>query len=245
MFLIKEASKLSGLSVRTLHHYDNIGLLSPQKSNNGYRYYSDNDMDTLQQILFYKYLGFSLKKIKDILESSDSDKKISLTQQLHMLNNEKIKINQLIETLENTINSLEGGKKMSIQEKFKGFTLEDRKKYRQEAIEKYGEEMILESELRQKGKEQDINDSFNQIFLQLAQNLKKQISIEDPSTQKLIKEIYDSINKYSFDCSLEVFESIGKGYVADQRFKDNIDKFAIGLAQYTRDAIFYFVKNVQ
>lgn len=67
MYMIKKASEISGVSVRTLHHYDEIGLLVPQKAENGYHYYSEEDMANLQLILFYKYLGFPLKKIKSLL----------------------------------------------------------------------------------------------------------------------------------------------------------------------------------
>ena len=67
MYLIKQVSEISGVSVRTLHHYDEIGLLSPKKQENGYRYYSDEELSQLQTILYYKYLGFSLKEIKSLM----------------------------------------------------------------------------------------------------------------------------------------------------------------------------------
>ena len=73
MYLIKKVSEISGVSVRALHHYDEIGLLSPQKQENGYRYYLEEDMSLLQMILFYKYLGFSLKKIKELLKKEDRE----------------------------------------------------------------------------------------------------------------------------------------------------------------------------
>ena len=74
--------RLSGVSVRTLHHYDEIGLLSPQKKENGYRYYSEEDISFLQMILFYKYLGFPLKKIKELLKKEDSEVLYHLRKQL-------------------------------------------------------------------------------------------------------------------------------------------------------------------
>ena len=73
MYFIKQVSELSGVSVRTLHHYDNIGLLSPQKDENGYRYYSEGDLSNLQTILYYKYLGFSLKEIQSFLQQKEED----------------------------------------------------------------------------------------------------------------------------------------------------------------------------
>lgn len=73
MYLIKKVSEISGVSVRTLHHYDEIGLLSPHKNEHGYRYYTEKDLSYLQTILFYKYLGFTLKEIKGLLKQDESD----------------------------------------------------------------------------------------------------------------------------------------------------------------------------
>ena len=88
MYLIKKVSELSGVSVRTLHHYDEIGLLSPQKKENGYRYYSEEDISFLQMILFYKYLGFPLKKIKELLKKEDSEVLYHLRKQLDLMQKE-------------------------------------------------------------------------------------------------------------------------------------------------------------
>ena len=85
MYLIKKVSELSGVSVRTLHHYDEIGLLSPQKKENGYRYYTEEDITFLQMILFYKYLGFPLKKIKELLKKEDSEVLYHLKKQLDLM----------------------------------------------------------------------------------------------------------------------------------------------------------------
>ena len=88
MYLIKKVSEISGVSVRTLHHYDKIGLLSPQKQENGYRYYSEEDMSLLQMILFYKYLGFPLKKIKELLKQEDGEILNHLRIQLNLMRKE-------------------------------------------------------------------------------------------------------------------------------------------------------------
>lgn len=82
MYLIKKVSEISGVSVRTLHHYDEIGLLSPRKNENGYRYYSEDDMSLLQMILFYKYLGFTLKQIKELLQQDENALLTHLKKQL-------------------------------------------------------------------------------------------------------------------------------------------------------------------
>ena len=89
MYMIKKASEISGVSVRMLHHYDDIGLLSPQKSENGYRYYTEEDMACLQTILFYKYLGFPLKKIKSLMAKDDTELLTHLKRQLNLMKKEK------------------------------------------------------------------------------------------------------------------------------------------------------------
>ena len=144
MFLIKKVSEISGVSVRTLHHYDEIGLLSPKKNENGYRYYSEDDMSFLQMILFYKYLGFPLKQIKELLKQEDPEILYHLKKQLVLMQKEKQKLLTLIDTLEKTIESRERKFTMSTKEKFKGFTYQDNEKYKQKAIDLYGKEVIEE-----------------------------------------------------------------------------------------------------
>ncbi|MBF1710066.1 MAG: MerR family transcriptional regulator, partial [Streptococcus sp.] len=100
MYLIKQVSEISGVSVRTLHHYDEIGLLSPKKQENGYRYYSDEELSQLQTILYYKYLGFSLKEIKSLMKQNEDDLLSHLKQQLSLMQKEKDRLLTLIDTLE-------------------------------------------------------------------------------------------------------------------------------------------------
>ena len=114
MYLINKVSKISGVSVRTLHHYDEIGLLSPRKYDNGYRYYTEEDLTVLQAILFYKYLGFPLKEIKKLLAAKDADILSHLEDQLKLMQAEKERLLTLIDTLEKTIKSAKRRKKMTI-----------------------------------------------------------------------------------------------------------------------------------
>ena len=145
MFVIKKVSEISGVSVRTLHHYDEIGLLSPKKNENGYKYYSEDDMSFLQMILFYKYLGFPLKQIKELLKQEDPEILHHLKKQLVLMQKEKQKLLTLIDTLEKTIKSRERKITMSTKEKFKGFAYQDNEKYKQKAIDLYGKEVIEEA----------------------------------------------------------------------------------------------------
>lgn len=131
MYLVNETAEISGVSIRTLHYYDQIGLLSPSKADNQYRYYTDVDFERLQMILFYKYLGFTLKEIKELLSQSQKENLEILFQQLNMLKKEKQKLDKIIHTLENTIRSSKGEMKMSNKEKFEGFNFNSKDQYKE------------------------------------------------------------------------------------------------------------------
>ena len=213
MYLIKTVSKISGVSVRTLHHYDEIGLLSPQKQENGYRYYSEEDMSFLQMILFYKYLGFPLKKIKELLKQKDSEILEHLRMQLNLMQKEKQKLITLIDTLEKTIASQERRIAMSTREKFNGFTFQDNRKYKQAAIDMYGEEVIEKAMEKQKGKEREITDDFNKIFFAFSGNMSNGLTAISKENMDLAEKLHNHLCKYSFDCQTDVFSRIGYGYV--------------------------------
>ena len=243
MYLIKKVSEISGVSVRTLHHYDEIGLLSPVKHENGYRYYSEEDLQTLQTILFYKYLNFSLKQIKELLQSGDKDILHHLNTQLTLMKNEKTKLLTLIDTLEKTIRAKEGRTIMSMEEKFKGFTYQDNEKYKKEAMDKYGKEVIEESVNRQKDNEKEVVDGFNNIFFAFAENHSNGIEATAKENVELAEKLHKHLCKWSFDCSLEALSGIGYGYAKNPEFTKNIDKFGEGTAKYVCDAIQHYVSK--
>ena len=243
MYHIKKAAQLSGVSVKTLHHYDKIGLLVPAKSENGYRTYSQADLERLQVILYYKYLGFSLEKIAELLSQDDQALLPHLVRQLEYLEQERDHLDTLIYTLQNTIQAQKGEKKMTLEEKFVGFTYEDNHKYYQEAVEEYGQEIMSEALSRQNGREEESTVAFNQVFQSLAENMRKGLSVEAAENQEQAARLLQAIRTYGFDCSLQVFAHIGKGYVYNPEFKENIDKFGIGTAQYTSDVIAAYVRT--
>ena len=243
MYHIKEASQLSGVSVKTLYHYDKIGLLVPLKSENGYRTYSQEDLERLQVILYYKYLGFSLEKIAELLKEEKTDLLPHLARQLDYLTRERQHIDTLISTLQKTIQDQKGERKMTIEEKSTGLTYQDNQKYHQEAVEKYGQEVMDQALERQKGREDEATTAFNQIFQALAQNLKAGLPITASENQEEAAKLLQAIRTYGFDCSIEVFGYIGQGYVYNPEFKENIDKFGKGTAQYTSDVIAHYVRT--
>lgn len=237
MYLIKKVSEMSGVSVRTLHHYDAIGLLSPQKSENGYRYYSEEELSCLQTILFYKFLGFPLKQIKSLLHTEDQSLLAHLKTQLTLMQKQKSQIQTLIDTLEKTIRAYERKTNMTTEEKFKGFTYQDNQKYTEAAKEKYGRDVVEQSLAKQKGREEEVAEGFNSIFRAFAENMHRGLPAISSENTALAKALHAHLCQYSFDCSREVFSAIGFGYVQNPEFKQNIDKFAVGTAQYVCDAI--------
>ena len=241
MYHVKEAAQLSGVSVKTLHHYDKIGLLVPAKSENGYRTYSQADLERLQVILYYKYLGFSLEKIAELLSQDDQALLPHLVRQLDCLEQERNRLDTLISTLQKTIQAQKGERKMTTQEKFVGFTYDEHANYYHQAVEKYGQAVMDEAASRQAGQEEHATEAFNQVFRNLAKNLQQGLKVDAVENQVQAANLLQAIRTYAFDCSLEVFAFIGKGYVANPEFKKNIDQFGVGTAQYVADVIQAYV----
>ena len=147
LYSIKKMSQISGVSGRTLRYYDELGLLQPKEINDvGYRKYSDAEVDKLQQILLYKQMGLKLEEIKKILENPDFDLKQALEEQKKRLLLEKNRLQQIIETVEKTLEGMKGKYQMTNEEKFKGLKEENirknEEKYGQEIRQKYGEEVV-------------------------------------------------------------------------------------------------------
>lgn len=214
----------------------------PLKSENGYRTYSQEDLERLQVILYYKYLGFSLEKIAELLKEERTDLLPHLTRQLDYLTRERQHLDTL-STLQKTIQEQKGERKMTIEEKFTGFSYQDNQKYHQEAVEKYGQEVMGQALERQKGHEDEATAAFNQVFQTLAQNLQVGLPATATENQEQAAKLLQAIRTYGFDCSIEVFGHIGKGYVYNPEFKENIDKFGSETAQYTSDAIAAYVQT--
>lgn len=241
---VKEVAELVGISVRTLHHYDEIGLLIPRKQEmTGYRFYTDDDLEKLQQILFYRELGFSLKKIKEIITSPNFNREEAYTTQLRMLNKKRHQLNQMIATLEKTIQHMKGEITMSNKDKFLGFDF-SHNPYEEEARERWGDKAIDESNKRlgemsqeeKKGLAQDMES----IFIELAKI--RHLSPEAKEAQATIHEWYQYLSKIN-DYSLDAFKGLGEMYVADERFTKNIDKFGEGLAKFMCEAMTIYVEK--
>lgn len=234
---VKEVADLVGISVRTLHHYDEMELLIPEKTTEaGYRIYSESNLETLQQILFFKELGFPLKKIKEMINSPSFDRQEALEMQHKMLLEEKCRINKMIRTIEKTIQHSKGEIQMSNQEKFEGFDF-SHNPYEQEAREKWGDQAVDEANERAKNMTAFDQERFNEVYRNLAAI--RNLPPESKEAQAGINEWYQLLNKIG-NYSLEAFKGLGQMYVDDERFTKNIDQFGEGLAKFMHDAMAVF-----
>lgn len=243
---VNKLAKIAGVSVRTLHHYDEIGLLKPSlRSDTNYRYYGEAELLRLQQILFYKELELSLSQIKDILDDPDFDVLQALHSHKAELKKRRDRFAELLLTIDKTIINLKSKtKKMDHEEMYKGFGKERAKVYRKEAAEKWGEEIVAGSE--KKILAMDKKEWYE--LLQQAEEINKalvkliKLKPEDKKVQLLIKQHFEMTGKH-FDVTYEIYRNLGIMYVEDERFKANYDKHHPKLAEFLRDGIRAFCKE--
>ena len=242
---IKEFAKLTGVSVRTLHYYDEIGLIKPAlvDAQNGYRFYDENSLLRMQEILFYRELDFPLKSILEILSSPDYDKQKALAEQRKLLELKK-------ERLERIIDALDGATKGKVT--MTAFDNSDyetaRKQYEVEAKQRWGETDAYKEHAEKtakytKDKWQDVNDGLMVIFTKFAEYMNNGHTADSDETQALVKELQNYITENYYTCTKNILAGLGQMYVADERFKTNIDKNGDGTAEFVSKAIENYING--
>lgn len=245
-YSVQQLSKLAGVSVRTLHHYDRIDLLKPaERSEKNYRFYGKAELLKLQQILFYKELDFPLKEIAKILNDPNFDFLKALEFHQMELLRRADQMQQLLATVDKTIHSLKSKKNMiSDKELYTGFSQEEIDSMRNEIKKRWGEKELLEVEKRiQKlGKEgwEDQKTKGEEINILLAELMDFHPS--EKHVQQAVAMHFKHLIFY-YEISKERYEGLGKMYVEDERFKAHYNKYREGLAVFLRDAIFVFCQN--
>lgn len=245
MLTVHELSKLASVSARTLHYYDSIGLFKPTViQKNGYRGYAEAEIIRLQQILFYKELGLSLKEIKIILERPDFDLITALGQHKKTIRSKVAQYQKLLETIDSTIAHLLGEKTMTEKEIFKGFSPEQQEQYAREAERMYDAKTVRESNQRWKGyskeKQQAILREGGVIYSEMAGLIL--LDPADAKIQGLVQRWRDHM-AYFWTPDLDQLEGLGHLYNEDQRFKANFDQIHPQLATYMLSAIRVYVAN--
>lgn len=226
-YSVKQLARISGVSVRTLHHYDKIGLLKPARRTEArYRMYGKEELLRLQQILFYRELDFSLQEIGDILDDPAFDLLDALESHKVSLRAKQRKIDQLLHTLDHTINQIKKGDVMkNPEELYEGLNPETAKKYREEAMEKYGKAEVEKSEkhLMQMGKA-----DYGKLQAEAKENTATLFAMmdkapESPEVQVEIARHYRIIRQFwgtagSADSQAKAYAGLGQLYVDDERF---------------------------
>ena len=203
-YTVKKLAGMSGVSVRTLHFYDEVGLLKPAYLGaNGYRFYEEPQLLMLQQILFYRELGFELKQIKRILSRPDFDKVAALESHRKVLRKNLAHTRKLIQTIDKTIEHLKGTKKMKSQEMFEGFDPKQQAKHEQYLIDRFGEKMkqsIAQSKERvknwTKANWEKSGVAFNEICKDLVSAMERKLPAESPDVQSVIRRHYQWLKQF-------------------------------------------------
>ena len=236
--LIKEFAEFTGVSVRTLHYYDEIGLLMPAYVDRftGYRYYDENSLLRMQEILFYRELDFSLKAIREILTFPNYDKCKALKEQKHLLMLKKERLERLIFAIDGAV------KGENIMSAFDNGEFE---KYKSEAKEKWGQTPAYkehEEKTKQYSKEKwnILAGEMNDIFAEFAACMKSSEKPDSAKAQNLVKMLQDHITQNYYLCTDEILAGLGQMYTQDERFKNNIDKNADGTAVFVCEAIEFY-----
>ena len=252
MYKVKEVANLVGVSVRTLHHYDEIELLQPESiTPAGYRLYTNQNLKRLQQILFFKEMGISLQQIKDILDRPDFDQLEALRMHEEMLKKKKSRIDTMIQTVQQSIHALEHGNEMEETEMFKGFDMkeieEHQKRYAEEVRQTYPNDLVKQSEQKtSQYTAQDwkrIKEETNDIYQAIASHMSQ--GPDDPEVQRNVARWHQFITNNFYDCSIDIFRGLADLYVADERFTKNIDKHKEGLAVFLSEAMIIYCDEQQ
>ncbi|PLR95143.1 MerR family transcriptional regulator [Bacillus sp. T33-2] len=247
-YTVQKLGKMAGISTRTLRYYDEIGILKPARMNSsGYRIYGQEEVDRLQQVLFYRELGLSLDRIKEIVTDPSFDGAEALREHREQLLDKRKQLDMLIANVEKTIASTEGRITMTDQEKFEGFKQkmidDNEKKYGKEIREKYGDDTVNKSNEKLKNMTQEQHAEVTRLANEVTATLAEAFKNGDPGSdiaQKAADLHKQWLAYYWSEYSKEAHAGLAQMYVDDERFKAYYDKDQPGTAEFLRDAIHIF-----
>lgn len=245
-YTIIELAKISGITSRTLRYYDEIGLLRPHShSAAGYRMYTEDEVDRLQHILFYRELDVPLDQIKILLDKKDFDSSEVLINHLESLENKRSQLDKVIDTLHKTIRSRKEGKVMSANEKFEGFKKQliesNEEKYGKEARANYGDEAVNKSNDKMMGLSEEAYKDMQQTEEQMINKLKVAMLSGDPTSADGIEAAKLHKKWLSFtwpSYSKDAHRGLVEMYTADERFTQYYDQHAEGMAEFLKKSVY-------
>ncbi len=247
MFTVKQLCKMAGVTPRTLHYYDQIGLLKPtQVGENGYRDYGEEALLRLQQILLYRQLDLPLEDVRRILDRPDFDVQRALESHRQELRKRIARMERLAATVDDTILHLKGQKPMSQKQFFAGFSEEQQAAYEKEAMELYDPEVVKASNRKWKAYPQAEKERIlaegGAIYDAIVGAIPR--GPESPEAQAGV-ERWHRHQQYFWNPGDEQLLGLGELYNQDPRFKANFDKFDPRLAEFMREAIKVYVARRQ
>lgn len=232
---IKEFADFTGVSVRTLHYYDEIGLLEPAMVDRatGYRYYDEQSLLRMQEILFYRELDFSLKSISQILSSPNYDKAKALEDQKTLLTLKKQRLERLILAIDGAVKG---------ENVMKSFDNTQFEQHKAEAKARWGttdayKQHAEKTKNYSKQTWSDLAAGMDAIMGEFALCMKNGSAPDSPEAQDLVKSLQDHITAHYYDCTNPILAGLGQMYVADERFRANIDRHGDGTAAFISEAI--------
>lgn len=235
---ISDVARLTGITVRTLHYYDEIGLLKPSEvTQAGYRVYNDTDLEVLQQILFFRELDFSLEDIRKIMQNPAYEKKSALRKQKELLLQKRSRLDSLIALVDKT---LKGEQDMSFRQFDTAKIEETKKKYAEEAKQRWGDTSAY-AEYEKKSRsysdaQQNMLDGEGAgILSEFGQN--RSLAPDSAQAQALVKKWQAYITSNYYTCTKEILSCLGQMYVGDARFTQHIDQYGAGTAAFMAAAI--------
>lgn len=247
-YTVKELASLSGVSVRTLHHYDDVGLLSPAtRSDSGYRLYGQKELLRLQQILFYKELEVPLKEISRIIDDPEFDEKEALLNHKVALRKRKDRLDNLILTIDKTIHKMEGDDMVTDKELYAGFSEEQIKRYEQEIVESYGENVFQTSQknIKKMSKQQwaSLKTDEENICKKMASFMSSGTQVDDINVQEVVKQHHSWIENF-YPAGKEVYSGLADLYASHPGFQKHYEKHEKGLSDYMKAAMLRYSENL-
>jgi len=247
MYTVKQLATLAGVTPRTLHHYDQIDLLKPESvGENGYRYYGEQSLLDLQQILFYRELGFSLESIRDVLGKAEFQILDALEEHRKSLQGRVRRLERLIQTVDDTIQHLQGKKTMSPKNLFAAFSEEEQEEYAQKAEQMYDPKTVRESNRKWKSysteKKQAILDEGNQIYLDMIAAMPE--GADSPEVQGIVERWRNHMD-YFWTPNLDQLLGLATMYGQSPDFKANFDQMHPKLAEFMQEAVGVYVERLK
>jgi DNA-binding transcriptional MerR regulator len=240
---VGEVAALAGVTVRTLHHYDRIGLLSPsERTPAGYRRYTPSDLDRLHQVLVYRELGFPLEEIATLLDDPAADPVAHLRRQLALLRDRLDRTRAMVAAVEKEMEARTMGISLTPEERFEVFDENDPSQYDAEVEERWGEtDAYRESRRRTSSYTKDdwlrIKAEGADVERRFAQALRSGVAADSEQAMDVAEEHRQHISRWFYDCPPEMHAGLGRMYVEDERFTAHYEEIAPGLAQYVSTAV--------